>query len=393
MGRKKLPTDELNLTAREHKILDYLKEAVLQRGYPPTVRELCDAMNVKSTSTIHKDLQSLEDKGFIKKDPAKPRALEIIGFDRLSALHRYAAFSKEIEASRMHDADSFTQSGTESIAQVSSSSYAQPGTESTAQASGSSYAQPGTESTAQASGSSYAQPGTESTAQASGSSYAQPGTESTAQASGSSYAQPGTESTAQASGSSYAQPGESYAQTNDDSYMQHTQTDADDLAASSFGAVSSTHENTPSFESSSDNYANIEDIYDRPSVVQIPLVGQVAAGTPILAKENITEFFPIPERYINSGSDHFMLTVKGDSMIEAGIFDGDLILVRSQNTARNGDMAVAMIDGFESEATVKTFYREGDHIRLQPENSSMSPIIVRDVKILGIVKGVFRYFN
>ncbi len=329
MGRKKLPTDELNLTAREHKILDYLKEAVLQRGYPPTVRELCDAMNVKSTSTIHKDLQSLEDKGFIKKDPAKPRALEIIGFDRLSALHRYAAFSKEIEASRMHNADSFTQSGTESIAQVSSSSYAQPG----------------------------------------------------------------TESTAQASGSSYAQPGESYAQTNDDSYMQHTQTDADDLAASSFGAVSSTHENTPSFESSSDNYANIEDIYDRPSVVQIPLVGQVAAGTPILAKENITEFFPIPERYINSGSDHFMLTVKGDSMIEAGIFDGDLILVRSQNTARNGDMAVAMIDGFESEATVKTFYREGDHIRLQPENSSMSPIIVRDVKILGIVKGVFRYFN
>jgi repressor LexA len=88
-----------------------------------------------------------------------------------------------------------------------------------------------------------------------------------------------------------------------------------------------------------------------------------------------------------------MLTVKGDSMINAGIFDGDYILVQQQNTAKDGDMVVAMIDGFESEATVKTFYKEGDHIRLQPENSSMSPIIVRDVRILGIVKGVFRYFD
>jgi repressor LexA len=88
-----------------------------------------------------------------------------------------------------------------------------------------------------------------------------------------------------------------------------------------------------------------------------------------------------------------MLTVKGDSMINAGIFDGDYILVQQQNTAKDGDMVVAMIDGFESEATVKTFYKEDDHIRLQPENSSMSPIIVRDVRILGIVKGVFRYFD
>ena len=80
-------------------------------------------------------------------------------------------------------------------------------------------------------------------------------------------------------------------------------------------------------------------------------------------------------------------------MIEAGILDGDYILVKQQNVAHNGEMVVAMVDGFESEATVKTFYKEGDHIRLQPENASMSPIIVRDVKILGIVKGVFRYFN
>ena len=88
----------------------------------------------------------------------------------------------------------------------------------------------------------------------------------------------------------------------------------------------------------------------------------------------------------------FMLTVKGESMVEAGIMDGDYILVEQQRSVRNGDIVVAMIDGFESEATVKTFYKEGDHIRLQPENSTMSPIIVKDVKILGKVKGVFRYF-
>ena len=88
-----------------------------------------------------------------------------------------------------------------------------------------------------------------------------------------------------------------------------------------------------------------------------------------------------------------MLNVKGDSMIDAGIYDGDYILIRRQNTARNGEIVVAMVDGFESEATVKTFYKENNHIRLQPENPSMSPIIVDDVKILGLVKGVFRYFQ
>ena len=119
----------------------------------------------------------------------------------------------------------------------------------------------------------------------------------------------------------------------------------------------------------------------------------MAAGTPILAKENITDAFPVPSRYVSSGGSHFMLTVKGESMIEAGIFDGDYILVRQQNVADNGEIVVAMVDGFESEATVKTFYREDGHIRLQPENSSMSPIIVRDARILGIVKGVFRYFS
>ena len=88
--------------------------------------------------------------------------------------------------------------------------------------------------------------------------------------------------------------------------------------------------------------------------------------------------------------NHFMLTVKGDSMIEAGIFDGDYILVEQQNIAQNGDIVVASIQDFEAEATVKTFYKEADHIRLQPENSEMEPIIVKDIQILGLVKGVFR---
>jgi repressor LexA len=127
------------------------------------------------------------------------------------------------------------------------------------------------------------------------------------------------------------------------------------------------------------------------AVVEIPVVGRIAAGTPILAEQNIEDSFPVPARFVGSGTT-FMLTVRGESMIEAGIMDGDYILVEQQNTARNGDIVVAMVDGFESEATVKTFYKEADHIRLQPENSTMSPILVHDVKILGKVKGVFRYF-
>jgi len=229
MGRRALPTDEMNLTERERRMLEFMKQRTREKGYPPTVREICEELNVKSTSTVHKDLSSLEIKGFIKKDPSKPRAIEIVGADR---------------------------SGGGMISDTSSASV----------------------------------------------------------------------------------------------------------------------------------------LPERSDVVDIPLVGQVAAGTPILAEQNVTDSFPVPARYI-SGGTHFMLTVKGESMIDAGIYDGDYILVQQQNSAKNGDIVVAMIDGFESEATVKTFYNEGDHIRLQPENSTMSPIIVRDVKILGKVKGVFRYFN
>ncbi len=129
------------------------------------------------------------------------------------------------------------------------------------------------------------------------------------------------------------------------------------------------------------------------NVVEVPIIGRVAAGTPILAEQNIEGSFPLPAQYVGNGNN-FMLTVHGDSMIEAGIMDGDYILVQEQKSADNGDIVVAMIQGdYEPESTVKTFYKEGGRIRLQPQNSAMRPIIVDDCQILGLVKGVFRYFN
>ena len=121
-------------------------------------------------------------------------------------------------------------------------------------------------------------------------------------------------------------------------------------------------------------------------MVDVPVVGRITAGAPILAVENITDTFPIPLEFIGN-SECFMLTVRGESMIEAGIMNGDYILVKKQNTAENGEIVVALI---EDEATVKTFYKEKDHIRLQPENSTMDPIIVPNCEILGKVAGVFR---
>ncbi|MCI7300173.1 transcriptional repressor LexA [Ihubacter massiliensis] len=214
------------LKEREQKILDYMKQEIRQKGYPPTVREICNALNIKSTSTAHKDIDNLVKKGYIIKDPSKPRALMVV--------------DQELE-------------------------------------------------------------------------------------------------------SVPAEP-------------------------------------MPPIDNA-----------QRTDVTDIPVIGRIAAGTPILAEQNVEETFPVPSRFLGNGTN-FMLTVKGESMIEAGIMDGDYILVQQQQTANNGDIIVAMVDGFESEATVKTFYKEQDHIRLQPENSSMSPIIVQDVKILGKVKGVFRYF-
>ena len=211
------------LKKRESQILDYMKNEIKMKGYPPTVREICVALNIKSTSTAHYDLAQLEAKGYIKKDPSKPRALMLT-----------------------------------------------------------------------------------------------------------------------------------------------------DIAEDTPGDALKPY--------------NLE----MAGVIEVPLVGRIAAGTPILAEENIEEVFPIPARYAPKGTS-FMLSVRGDSMIDAGIFDGDYILVKQQSTAENGEIVVAMVDGFESEATVKTYYREDGKIRLQPENPVMSSIILNDVKILGLVKGVFRY--
>ena len=216
------------LKDRERKILNYMKEEIRTKGYPPTVREICTAVGIKSTSTAHKDIESLVRQGYLVKDPSNPRALMVVD--------------------------------------------------------------------------------------------------------------------------------------------PHADKSAKTAAAP----------------------APVE--MERTDIIDIPVVGRVAAGTPILAEQNIEDTFPVPARYAAGGTS-YMLRVRGESMIEAGIFDGDLILVQQQETARNGEIVVAMIDGFESEATVKTFYHEGDHIRLQPENQSMSPILVKDVKILGKVKGVFRYFS
>ena len=220
------------LKEREKRILDYMKEEIRTKGYPPTVREIGAALGIKSTSTTHKDIESLVRQGYLVKDPSKPRALMVV--------------------------DPYEKNG---------------------------------------------------------------------------------------------------------------------------------HVNV-----SSGNSDAVHGVFPETEIAAIPIVGRVAAGTPILADENIEGSFPVPARFAGTGTS-FMLRVRGESMIEAGIMDGDLILVHQTTEANNGEIVVAMIDGFESEATVKTFYKEDGHIRLQPENSAMSPIIVKDATILGKVKGVFRYFS
>lgn len=123
-------------------------------------------------------------------------------------------------------------------------------------------------------------------------------------------------------------------------------------------------------------------------VVNVPVIGKVTAGTPITAVENIEEYFPLPDRLVPPDEHVFMLEIMGESMIDAGILDQDYVIVKQQNTANNGDIVVAMTE--DDEATVKRFYKEETHIRLQPENPTMEPIILQNVTILGKVIGVFR---
>lgn len=200
------------ITPKQQEILDYIKQEILKRGYPPTVREICETVNLKSTSSVHSHLETLEKNGYIRRDPTKPRAIEIC----------------------------------------------------------------------------------------------------------------------------------------DDSFQMV-----------------------------------------RTEMVSIPVVGNVAAGTPILATENIEEYFPVPAELVPAG-ESFILNVRGESMINAGIFDGDRVFVHSCSTAHNGQMVVALID---DSATVKTFYKENGRVRLQPENDTMAPIIVDDCQILGTVFGVFRFYR
>ncbi|MCI5936276.1 MAG: transcriptional repressor LexA [Lachnospiraceae bacterium] len=199
------------ISDKQREILEYMKEQILQKGYPPAVREICQAVNLKSTSSVHSHLETLEKNGYIRRDPTKPRAIEIL----------------------------------------------------------------------------------------------------------------------------------------DDDFN-----------------------------------------LTRREVVNVPIIGQVAAGEPILAEQNIQDYFPIPAEMMPN-AESFMLKVKGESMINAGILSGDTVLVQKQNTARNGDMVVALVD---DSATVKTFYKEDGHFRLQPENDTMDPIIVENCEILGKVFGVFRFF-
>ncbi len=200
------------ISDKQREILEYIKKEILNRGYPPAVREICEAVDLKSTSSVHSHLETLEKNGYIRRDPTKPRAIEII----------------------------------------------------------------------------------------------------------------------------------------DDTFN-----------------------------------------LTRREVVNVPMLGRVAAGQPILAVENIDSYFPIPAEFMPN-AETFMLLVKGESMINAGILDGDNILVQRQKDARNGDIVVALVD---DSATVKTFYRENGHVRLQPENDTMDPIIVPDCEILGKVFGVFRFFD
>jgi len=201
------------ISKKQQEILDYIKSEILNRGFPPAVREICEAVDLKSTSSVHSHLETLEKNGYIRRDPTKPRAIEIVD----------------------------------------------------------------------------------------------------------------------------------------------------------------------------DNFNLV-----RREVVNVPIVGRVAAGEPILAVENVENYFPIPSEYMPN-AETFMLVVKGDSMINAGIMDGDNILVERKSTARNGDMVVALVD---DSATVKTFYKENGYYRLQPENDFMEPIIIHEeVLILGKVIGVLRFMH
>lgn len=133
----------------------------------------------------------------------------------------------------------------------------------------------------------------------------------------------------------------------------------------------------------------VQESQNKKEMINVPIIGNIAAGTPILAVENIEDTFPIPIDYIKSDNQLFMLRVHGDSMVDIGVLDGDLSIIEKTNSAENGDLVAALI---ENEATLKRFFKEKDHIRLQPENKTMKPIIVPDCTIIGKLVGVYRQY-
>ncbi|MGO5067305.1 transcriptional repressor LexA [Clostridium sporogenes] len=142
-------------------------------------------------------------------------------------------------------------------------------------------------------------------------------------------------------------------------------------------------------DSSKTRAIEIVDPTSKKEVINVPIVGTITAGNPILAIENIEDVFPLPIDYVKNTKDLFMLKVSGESMIEAGILDGDLAIIEKTDSANNGDIVVALID---NEATLKRFFKESSYIRLQPENKSMKPIILEDCKVLGILVGIYRKY-
>ncbi|EKO1911672.1 transcriptional repressor LexA [Clostridium botulinum] len=142
-------------------------------------------------------------------------------------------------------------------------------------------------------------------------------------------------------------------------------------------------------DSSKTRAIEIVDPTSKKEVINVPIVGTITAGNPILAIENIEDVFPLPIDYVKNTKDLFMLKVSGESMIEAGILDGDLAIIEKTDSANNGDIVVALID---NEATLKRFFKESSYIRLQPENKSMKPIILEDCKVLGRLVGIYRKY-
>jgi repressor LexA len=295
------------ISTKQQKILDIIESKVREVGYPPTVREICEIIGLRSSSSVQAHLEALQRLGYIRRDPAKPRAIEIVYREHGG---KDIAYTDVVDTDVVQDVHGAMDGG------VSYNKNVHGATDG-------------------------------------GVSYEQRNRE---QEAGSQVQATSTSISEQSVGAAIASTVEAI--------IDRPPTSGRPPAKRHVGKSTLSHSDSR----------------------QIPLVGNVAAGTPILAEENIEGYFPLTGEMSDLNAD-FCLRVKGRSMINAGIFDGDIIFVHSQQTADNGQYVVALID---DSATVKTFYKEKNHIRLQPENDDLEPIITRDASILGKVTGVFR---